>query len=82
MNNVIFSAEPITTHMKGRQTSTNEKKYRPRKQNIMRNLFKAYYGDENKYSVTKTDNFERKFMLFPERCDQADSPNEDCNQAF
>lgn len=55
---------------------------RPLRRSNMANLFKAYSGDDDKYSGGTTDNFERKFLLFLERCDQADILNEDRNRAF
>lgn len=48
----------------------------------MANLFKAYGGEHDKFSGSTVDNFDRKFMLFVERCDQADIPAEDRHRAF
>lgn len=48
----------------------------------MANLFKAYSGSEDKNSGLTTDKFESKFMLFLERCDLADIPEEDRHRAF
>lgn len=45
-------------------------------------LFKAYFGDSEKYSGAIKDNFERKFVLFLEPCSQSDVSDEDCAQAF
>lgn len=45
-------------------------------------LVMAYTNDEDRYSGAVTDNFDRKFRLFIERCDQADIPEEDQNRAF
>lgn len=52
---------------------------RPRQ---MANLLKAYGNDSDKYSGSTTDNFERKYMLFLERCNQADITKEDRHRAF
>lgn len=54
----------------------------PPRNGNMANLFKAYSNDSDKYSGATTDNFERKFMLFLERCDQAAIPNDDRHRAF
>lgn len=45
---------------------------RPWKPSNMADLFKACHGDNGNYSEAATDNIERKFMLFLERCKQTD----------
>lgn len=42
------------------------------KRGNMKSPFKAYSSDINKYSGSTVDNFDRKFMLFLDRCDQFD----------
>lgn len=46
------------------------------------NLFKAYKIDAERYSGGTTDNFEWKFVLLLERCDQADVNVQDRARAF
>lgn len=48
----------------------------------MTNLFTAYFNDREKYSAVLSDNFEWKLMLFHERCDQANIPENDKQRAF
>lgn len=48
----------------------------------MANLFKAYSFDGDCYSILTTDIFGRKFMLFIERCAQADNANKYRCRAF
>lgn len=48
----------------------------------MANLFKAYGSDHYKYSGATKDNFERNIMLFQNRCDHADVPDDDQHQVF
>lgn len=52
------------------------------KAGFISNLFKAYTSDSDRYSGTTTDNFERKFMLLLDRCDQAGIKDEDRLTAF
>lgn len=42
----------------------------------------AYTGDNETYSEATRDNFERKFMLFLERCEKGDNLDEDLNRVF
>lgn len=48
----------------------------------MANMFKAYGSEVYKYSGSSTDNFERRFMLFLELCEQADISKEDRHRTF
>lgn len=52
------------------------------KRGTMVSVFRVYTEDTDKNSGCTTENFERKFGLFMERCDQADSPDEDRHRAF
>lgn len=45
-------------------------------------MFKAYTKDGDRYSGTTTDNFDRKFQLFIERCDEVDISEEDGHRAL
>lgn len=49
---------------------------------IVANLLNAYAEEEEKFSGFTTDNFERKYMLFIKRCDQADILEDDEKRAF
>lgn len=48
----------------------------------MINLFQTYTCNDEKHSGATAKNFERKFMLFVERRDQADIPKEDWHGAL
>lgn len=48
----------------------------------MANLFKAYGNNTDKFNGSNMDSFEQKFMLFVERCDQADIPDGERHRAF
>lgn len=52
------------------------------KKGNLSNLFKAYSSDDDRYSGLTQDNFDRKFVLFEERCDQADLNEDDRQRAF
>lgn len=45
-------------------------------------LFEAYSRDGEEYSGTINDDFEQKFVLFLERCDQSDVADDDRAQGF
>ena len=45
-------------------------------------LFKAYVGEKDKFNGSVTDNFERKYKLFEERCEQAAISEDDMLRAF
>lgn len=45
-------------------------------------LFKAYSGNADRYSGSTTDNFERKFAIFHEKCDKSDITGEKRRKAF
>lgn len=45
-------------------------------------LFKAYHKNDDRYSGATVDNFERKYALFVERCDQSDICEEERRKAF
>lgn len=45
-------------------------------------LFKAYRTENEKYSGSTDNNFDRKFVIFEERCDQMSLSEEDCHRAF
>lgn len=51
-------------------------------QEIMANLFKAYAGEEDKYSGLTTDNFQSSYTLLLERCDQASILKDNTKRAY
>lgn len=52
------------------------------KRENMAKLFQAYTGNDDKYSGSTKDNFERKLMMFLERCEHADIHHFDRHRAF
>lgn len=66
---------PVLTYHRLAEPCTENN--RPWKRSNMANLLKAYTVDADKYSRATTYNLEHKFMLFLERCEQADILNED-----
>lgn len=55
-----------------KQKGTDERQIAaPQRHGNLRCLFKAYYGNYDRYNGTTMDNFDRKFCLFNERCDQS-----------
>lgn len=48
----------------------------------MANLFEVYSNEDDKYGGSSVENFERQFMLFSKRCDQADILEKDRDEAF
>lgn len=52
------------------------------KRSNLTNLFKPYTGDYEKYSGVTKETFDRKYVLFLERCDQSDVTTDDHARAF
>lgn len=45
-------------------------------------MFRAYHENEDQYSGSTLENFDRKYALFEDRCDQSDLFEEDRSLAF
>lgn len=71
-SHVVETAPVVETIMMDTRTSTEitDSLNTVRTGNLS-NLFKVYLSDDERYSGSTVDNFDRKYVLFQELCDQA-----------
>lgn len=76
------SKEAKVVMRKTKDTAYTPKSSKVYKRGNVSNIFKAYSTEEEKYSGSFTDNFDRKLVLFQNRFDQIDVPNHNRTRAF